>query len=183
MPKTDPKPLPVPTQAEIDRFWARVDKTHGQGPKGSCWRWLGGVHRKTGYGYFKYQRMQAKAHRVSFFLYYGADPMSSLICHSCDQVWCVSPECAFLGSNADNTADSVRKNRRATGLKNWRTQHPESTRGTLNPAAKLTEEQVREIRSKAGTYFGVQSDLARKFGVTPAEISHIVHRRSYGWME
>lgn len=34
---SDPKPLPLLTQGDIKRFWSKINKTSGQGPKDTCW--------------------------------------------------------------------------------------------------------------------------------------------------
>lgn len=55
-------------------------------------------------------------------------------------------------------------------------------RGTRNGSAKLTEEQVIEIkrRSFAGES---RASLGREFGVRPETVSHIATGRSWGWLE
>lgn len=52
-----------------------------------------------------------------------------------------------------------------------------SYRGDANPAAKLTEADVREIRRLRGIESGVS--LAKRFGVTPSRISAL--QRGKGW--
>lgn len=54
--------------------------------------------------------------------------------------------------------------------------------GELNVKAKLTEEQVREIRAEA-QYYGVSAALAREYGVSAAMISAIRLRRSWKHVE
>jgi DNA-binding MarR family transcriptional regulator len=48
------------------------------------------------------------------------------------------------------------------------------------PNARLTPKQVKAIRAacKAGDY-GIQSELARKYGVTPGSINAIHKRRTW----
>lgn len=54
--------------------------------------------------------------------------------------------------------------------------------GQEHPAAKLTEQQVREIltRVSAGE---LQKKLAEEFGVTPSCISHLVRGTSWGHLK
>ena len=44
---------------------------------------------------------------------------------------------------------------------------------------KLSEDNVREIRRLIATKVTTQAALARRFGVDPGHISHIVHRRNW----
>lgn len=46
------------------------------------------------------------------------------------------------------------------------------------PLAKLTDDQVREIRQHK-LYHGVFTDFARKFGVSPSVVRDVWHRYTY----
>jgi len=174
---TSVKPLPELTQADIDRFWSKVDMAPGQGKYGRCWKWIGGKSN-MGYGTFKAQKKQLKAHRVAFRLYYGGDPYPADICHTCDDPECVSPECFFLGDNVSNTADSTEKRRRAYGDRNGQRTHPERTsRGESHRLAKLSDAQVAEIPilKAAGKTL---REIGEIMGCTAGNIGHILHGRS-----
>lgn len=88
-----------PTQKE--RFEAKVDRSLGQGPEGTCHEWKG--HRiKWGYGSFKVGTAVKKAHRVAYELYCGEVPSDQMVLHSCDNPPCCNPNHLSLGDQAKN---------------------------------------------------------------------------------
>jgi hypothetical protein len=98
------KPRPRKTSFE-DRFWARVEKTEG------CWIWTGSLFSGSQYGQVKQNGKTKQVHRVSWELHFGPIPESMCVCHKCDNPPCVRPDHFFLGTNYDNTMDSVIKGR------------------------------------------------------------------------
>lgn len=141
-----------------ERFWVKVAKSNG------CWEWTGATHK--GYGWFNRGDKSMLAHRYSWELWAGALPTDLCVCHHCDNRLCVRPDHLFLGTRADNNEDMWRKGRTARG---------ERVKG-----AKLTEEQVTEIRSlyRAGDYS--QRQLGEMYGVTQTNVQAIVSGRSWG---
>ena len=88
-----------------------------------------------------------------------------VIMHSCDTPVCVNPDHLSLGTNAENAADASRKGRRLPG--------------SLNHQAKLTEDQVREMRLLYAAGGVSQAQLAQQYGVSHALVSFIVTRRAW----
>lgn len=60
-----------------------------------------------------------------------------------------------------------------------------ATRGEAHPRSKLTEAQVREIRSRAWCGPGRENrpaSLAREFGVSDSLVRGILDGRNWGWL-
>ncbi len=129
-----------------------------------CWRWRR-LKNTAGYGVFSIQGKTYLAHRVSAALYLGFDINSKLhVLHKCDTPGCCNPAHLFIGTNDDNVADMVRKNRHAKGERNGH--------------AKMTVETILEMRHLAAEGEGTLS-LARKFNMSPAATSQIIHRQRW----
>lgn len=148
------------------RFESMIERI----PESGCWIWLGGA-RKGGDSYGRWccrsvSREERYAHRFAYILYRGPIPSGLDVCHRCDVPTCVNPSHLFLGTPAHNTADMVTKGR-ARG-------NPDS-RGERNGRAKLTAEQVAEIRASTlpGTVLGP------RYGVSSTMIYYIRKRQNW----
>lgn len=124
-------------------------------PMSGCWLWMGPA--KERYGSLKVHGKPTAAHRYSWALHRGPIPAGMKVCHRCDVPFCVNPGHLFLGTQADNHADMVAKNRRA------------SFKGVNNGKAKLTPEQVLQIRGDARSLKHIAAD----YGVSLGAISQI----------
>ena len=128
-----------------------------------CWLWLGGTNN-YGYGAIRVGGTMKGTHRVSYEVHVGPITEGLHVLHTCDNRSCVNPYHLFLGTQADNMADKVKKGR---GL-----------RGEQMPLAKVTEEQVREIyasRDRGCTY----RDIASSFELSNGTVSSILNGRSW----
>ena len=103
---------------------------------GECWIYTG-VKSKDGYGQIGVGRTTTvRAHRAAYQEFIGPIPAGVLVCHKCDTPLCIRPEHLFLGSPLDNAADMMAKGRKRV------------LAGVHHPLAKLTDEQVAEIRAR-----------------------------------
>ena len=132
----------------VDRFWAQVDKS------GECWTWTGYLTKK-GYGSITWGKRQRPAHRVSWMIHFGEIPEGLVVRHRCDNPPCVRPDHLELGTVGDNVGDM------------WERGNPviPALRGGQHPRAKLTDEQVAEIKRLRAS--GVTAPaIAEQFGVS-----------------
>lgn len=168
------KPTPFPlTNEEIARFWSKVDRSGGPD---ACWPWIAG--RSTGgYGIFSCKRpgMAPKhsAHRIAYTITHGHSIGDESCCHACDNRWCCNPAHLWLGTHLDNMHDRDAKGRHYCGGPNF-VRHGED-----HPKAKLTEDDVREIRRLYVRGVVGYRSLGQRFGVTAMVVKAIVTRRTW----
>jgi len=203
------------------RFWRFVDR----GGANECWPWTG-AKEKLGYGRFRVGGRSEYAHRVAYRLANGTIPSELVVRHKCDNPQCVNPNHLELGTQAENMADAISRQRiphgdaRSSKLtskavreilgtltpakvlaeryqvsvdyifmirrgERWAHMpadcvHPKhiamrkaSRRGELHQAAKLTEEDILNIRSDKRP----QRVIAKDYGVHQVTISEIKRRK------
>lgn len=176
------------TPPEI-RFWAKVKID----PEG-CWLWQAGVDRK-GYGIFMRKAGEhVMAHRFAYEDKIGKIPDGFWVLHRCDIPGCVRPDHLFLGTHRDNMRDMRQKGRSRTGNE-WKTSHtPETIQrgdqhwtrrepgkrlfGQKNPRAKLSAEQVEEIRQLSATGKN-RKEIADQYGIHWRHVYRIVNRERW----
>lgn len=106
--------------------------------------------------------------RLSWMIHFG-DPGSLFVCHSCDNRKCVNPDHLWLGTNADNMADKIRKGR--------------LSRGRDLSQTKLSEESVREIRRLYNSGEFLQREIAEKFSVSRENIGCVLRGVSWSYVK
>lgn len=165
---------PYLDDAAIERFWAKVDKSPGQGPNGQCWTWTGCTN-SGGYGQFFLAGAMRQAHRVAWTMAHGPIPPDHDVLHHCDNPPCCNEECLFVGTHDENMADKVRKGRqsRLFGDRNGARLHPERMpRGERNVRSKLTETDRVQIRAALARGES-NSAIGRAFGVSHQTIRRV----------
>jgi hypothetical protein len=141
----------------------RIEKKVERIPESGCWVWMG-TTTVRGYGQIEHKTKKLYAHRASYEAFVGEIPQGMYVCHTCDNVSCVNPNHLFLGTQKQNLQDMAKKGR--------------STRGEKNPGAKLTEEQVNQIRTMDGTC----SFISKIFNVSSSAISAIKRKERWSYV-
>lgn len=131
-----------------------------------CHLWTGRLDRH-GYGQVRKEADGKKryfyAHRVAWEQANGPIPAGLCVCHRCDVRECVNPAHLFVGTQAENTADMMRK-----GRGRWQT-------GLPRKGLKLNEDQVRAIRADDRLHRLIAAD----YGVNPCTIDRIKSRQRW----
>lgn len=151
----------------VDRFWSYVDRKGDD----ECWLWQGTKHLPNPcgmvYGSFGVTKskggpsMDYRAHRFSYVLANGVIPDGHLIMHTCDTPLCVNPAHLMAGTHLTNAQDREAKGR--------------GTPGELNGRAKLTEQDVMDIRASKET----TAVLAKRYDMDYTQILRV--RRGDKW--
>lgn len=152
----------------IEGYYARVVKLGAR----QCWLWTG--HLKDGYGQLKRQDGQTNvyAHRVAMELKYGRRiPSELVVMHTCDNPRCCNPQHLRVATQKDNMADMHAKGRANTV----------SLTGDDHGSTKISDANVEVIRSlwarRRELRDITQTKLAKRFGVSQAQISRIVNEK------
>ena len=124
-----------------------------------CIEWTEG-RTNEGYGYKRHEGKSWLAHRWAWMMKHGPIPEGLCVLHRCDNPPCVNVDHLFLGTRVDNNNDKMAKGRHVTSP------------GERNGSAKLTVEQVREIRASTATH----RVLAERYGISRTSISYIKNR-------
>lgn len=139
---------------------ARFERHFIPEPNTGCWLWVGAT-RANGYGVIGIDKQRPErrwdyAHRVSWLLHRGNITKNMMVLHRCDVRCCVNPDHLFLGTQADNMQDALRKNRLPTAV-NGRYK------------TKLSISDVIAIRASMEG----PAALSRRYGVRPTHICAI----------
>ncbi len=156
--------------AQVPYHLRFLEKVGPEGDNG-CRLWTGMVNPR-GYGLIytsgSGRRKRLFAHRVSWELANGEIPGDLCVLHRCDNPPCVNPAHLFLGTQADNMRDMDEKGRRRVADHNR----------TGNPNAKLTEQDVINIRSLRANGATTVS-LSSAFGITTGHVSRICLKQNW----
>lgn len=153
------------SQEQIDKFWAKVDKTPGYGKWGDCWRWKYSKNEK-GYGKLNSKIFGTPfAHRVSSLVTYGYLTPGLQVCHHCSTPDCTSPTHLYEGTGQDNMIDKVLDGNVYRML------------GEDNPNSKINWDIVNDIRASYDTGGVYMKDLTKKYGLARKNVNLILKNK------
>lgn len=143
-------------------FWKKVNKNAPNG----CWEYnnerCGKMHAPV-----TFKGVHTHAHRISWELHHGKIPKGKFILHNCDNGICVNPAHLRIGTQKENMHDMFSRGR---GYK-----FP-VRKGEQHGMAKISEEDVREIRKSYASGDVSQWDLARKYKIGQTQIGRIIKK-------
>ena len=122
-----------------------------------CWIWIAGM-KHQGYGSFWYSGEELSAHRASYWIHNDQHPGDECVLHKCDVKKCVNPDHLYLGNRSDNMQDAL-----DAGM----------MQGENASRAKLTDDEVEEIRELYDEGEMTNKAIAERFDVTQSHISKI----------
>ncbi len=141
--------------SEFDNHWTPE-------PYSGCWLWMN-TRTRFGHGLAYHNGKQLLAHRFSWMIHKGPINTGVLVLHKCDTPGCVNPDHLFLGTYSDNTKDCISKGRF------------NSPQGEDHHRAKLSESQVREIRSSTEH----DTVVAKRYGISRSHAYQIKKQRKW----
>ena len=158
------------------RFWAKIRI----GKASECWEWQN-ARSPFGYGVYRISGGPTyQVHRIAYALVHGTIPPGMCVLHNCDNPPCCNPSHLRLGTVAENNTERASKGRNGdyskTGFSTGAAQ------GERNRHAKLTEQDVRDIRH-AVKNGAVQRQLAKQYGLAAQNLWNLVHRRTWKHVE
>ncbi len=146
-----------------ERLDRGIDRSGGPD---ACWPWMGALN-SSGYGVIREPSQPdgrdgraVRTHRVTWQEYRREALIDLYVLHTCDNRRCCNPAHLWLGTHLDNMQDMRAKGR---------------SKGEACPRAKLTETEVRAIRTDSRT----NAQLSRDLGIPESTIWSIRARRSW----
>lgn len=133
-----------------------------------CLRWPFEIGR-YGYGVVKHNGQKRVASRVMCELAHGPAPEPDMdAAHSCGngQRACMNPNHLSWKTRTGNVHDAM--------------DHGTWKHGTMDPNAKLNEDDVRDIRRLAATM--TRQEIADIYGVSQSHVTRIVNRDQWAWV-
>lgn len=133
-------------------------------PQESCITWPFKAKYKGGYGAVFYEGKLTGAHRAVCHIHHGNPPTERHhAAHQCGNRLCVNPAHLRWATPKENEADKIG--------------HGKAPHGEANGCAKLTAEQVCEIRKLKGT--DTQTAIAKKFGVSRRTVGAVLNNETW----
>ena len=145
---------------DINRFLSKIELGENEQ---DCWKWHG-TKINGGYGHFNMNKTMKLAHRLSYE-YHNKCKIQEGMCilHICDNPECTNPNHLKEGTQLENIADKINKNRQ--------------NKGEQHRSAKLTNEKVKEIRVKYSNGNITHMKLAKEYQVSQSTITQVLNNK------
>lgn len=132
-----------------------------------CWEWRG-AKQPNGYGISRRFTTRTRlAHRLAYETWVGPIPRGLIVRHKCDNPPCINPDHLETGTRAENTGDMIERGR-------------DRLVGERNHQAKLTLQEVADIREECAKGILPQHLIGEVYGITQSGVSAIVRGRVWG---
>jgi len=155
------EPIGKYTDKDFDRLLSHLDiPDNWDDYETKCW--VCDLSKRGGYCAIELNGRKVYAHR--FMCVYdnnGYNPLDLEACHSCNNRICCNPFHLRFDTPRNNRVDSIKA-------------------GTHNSAKVM--DNVREIRYLCATGL-TYKELGKRFGVSPDNISRILNRKHYDWID
>lgn len=135
---------------------------------GECLVWTRSCSH-DGYGRMKINgsKKNTYTHRLAWSLFKGPIPNGLHVLHHCDNPPCWWWGHLYLGTDADNNRDMMKRGRN------------KQPRGSRNSGAKITKKAVLAIRRRYSIGGETQMGLAVEFGISQPQVSSIIRRTAW----
>ena len=131
---------------------------------GECVEWTGGKHT-DGYGGWTApadengKAKKWRAHRLAWTILVGPIPEGKQVNHHCDNRICVNTDHLYLGTQAQNMADKVRRNRQDKGESHGRAKLTLLLSGEMTDSTRHNLAVLRNVLLKELYVFVVKSQV------------------------
>lgn len=135
-----------------------------------CITWPSTGLNKYGYAVIRWEGKQQRVNRVVCGIMRGSPTDAKLhAAHSCGNRACVNHRHLRWATPTENQAD--------------RLLHGTDGRGEKNVTSKISEQDARAIRLAWKARDLNQTEIGKRFGITPSAVSHIVTGKNWGWLD
>lgn len=127
-----------------------------------CWEY-GKWSKKSNYPTIKISNTELRITRVLYQIFHPEENIDDkVICHTCDNRFCVNPNHLFSGTIQDNMNDKISKNRQ--------------TKGSDISSSKLSENSIIEIlEGIINGKFNSYDDIQNNFDISISSVSSILN--------
>ncbi len=155
------------TSKIINKFLYYFNTIENRNNINAHWLWTNAIW--DGYGRFKVDNIEYRAHRISYLYYNNLLTTDLLVLHTrqCNIRNCINPNHLYLGTDKDNRNDCIITNKYYKPY------------GELNHQAKITKEIVLKIRFEYEAFNLSQKDLAKIYHISQQHICDIINKKKW----